>query len=80
MNQKIRLQPMDRVLLHEYYKGFVMDADIFMDMSNFREYTYVPERVDAYFDNDGNATILNISILYLESVIVKNRISKKFRK
>ncbi len=23
MNQKIRLQPMDRVLLHEYYKGFV---------------------------------------------------------
>ena len=50
MNQKIRLQPMDRVLLHEYYKGFVMDADIFMDMSNFREYTYDPERVDAYFD------------------------------
>lgn len=50
MNQKIRLQPMDRMLLHEYYKGFVMDADIFMDMSNFREYTYVPERVDAYFD------------------------------
>ena len=50
MNQKIRLQPMDRVLLHEYYKGFVMDADIFMDMSNFREYTYAPERVDAYFD------------------------------
>ena len=50
MNQKIHLQPMDRMLLHEYYKGFVMDADIFMDMGNFREYTYAPERVDAYFD------------------------------
>ena len=50
MNQKIHLQPMDRMLLHEYYQGFVMDADIFMDMSNFREYTYAPERVDAYFD------------------------------
>ena len=47
---KIHLQPMDRMLLHEYYKGFVMDADIFMDMRNFREYTYAPERVDAYFD------------------------------
>ena len=50
MNQKIHLQPIDRMLLHEYYKGFVMDADIFMDMSNFREYSYAPERVDAYFD------------------------------
>lgn len=47
---KITLQPLDRALLHEYYKDFVMDADIFMDMSNFREYTYSPERVDAYFD------------------------------
>ena len=50
MNQKIHLQPIDRMHLHEYYKGFVMDAEIFMDMRNFREYTYVPERVDAYFD------------------------------
>lgn len=47
---KIRLQPMDRALLHEYYKDFVMDADIFMDMGNFRAYTYSPERVDAYFE------------------------------
>ena len=47
MNQKIHLQPIDRMLLHEYYKGFVMDAEIFMDMRNFREYTYAPERVDA---------------------------------
>ena len=50
MNQQIRLRPMDRTLLHEYYKGFVMDADLFMDMSRFRAYTYAPERVDAYFD------------------------------
>ena len=47
---KVCLQPMDRSLLHEYYKNFVMDADIFMDMSNLRDYTYSPERVDAYFD------------------------------
>ena len=47
---KIYLQPIDRALLHEYYKHFVMDADIFMDMSNFREYVYSPEKVDAYYD------------------------------
>ena len=46
----IRLQPMERALLHEYYKGFAMDADIFMDMSRFREYIYSPERVEAYGD------------------------------
>ena len=50
MNQKIHLQPMERMLIHEYYKGFVMDADIFMDMRNFREYTYVPESVGVYYD------------------------------
>lgn len=47
---KVYLQPIDRALLHEYYKHFVMDADIFMDMSNFREYVYSPEKVDAYYD------------------------------
>lgn len=50
MNQTIYLHAMDRALLHEYYRGFVMDADIFMDMRSFREYSYAPERVDAYFD------------------------------
>ena len=46
----VSLQPIDRMLLHEYYKHFVMDADIFMDMSSFREYVYIPEKVDAYYD------------------------------
>ncbi|MBQ1409741.1 MAG: GNAT family N-acetyltransferase [Oscillospiraceae bacterium] len=50
MSNKISLQAMNRALLHEYYRGFVMDADIFMDMSQFREFHYDPERVDAYFE------------------------------
>lgn len=50
MDQEIRLHPMDRKLLHEYYQGFVMDTDIFMDMRRYREYSYAPEKVDAYFD------------------------------
>ena len=47
---RITLCPMDRSLLHEYYKDFVMDADIFMEMERFREYVYSPEKVDAYYD------------------------------
>ncbi len=50
MNQEIQLHPIDRTLLHEYYKDFVADADIYMDMSRFQEYTYSPERVDTHFD------------------------------
>ena len=50
MNQKIYLHAMDRVLLHEYYQGFVMDADIYIDMTNFRAYTYSSEKVNAYYD------------------------------
>ena len=47
---EITLCPMDRAILHEYYKDFVMDPDIFADMSRFQPYVYAPEKVDAYFD------------------------------
>ncbi|MBQ9300619.1 MAG: hypothetical protein IJ214_08915 [Clostridia bacterium] len=47
---KISLQPIGRALLHEYYSGFVMDADIFMDINKFQAYTCSPGKVDAYYD------------------------------
>ena len=46
----ISLRAMDRALLHEYYKGFERDPEIFADMSLLRDYRYSPEGVDAYFD------------------------------
>lgn len=47
---EIRLVPMKRALLHEYYQGFAMDADLFMDMRDFRPFVYEPARVDAYYE------------------------------
>lgn len=35
--------------LREYYRGFQMDPDVFMDMSRFREYRYDSEQVEAYY-------------------------------
>lgn len=46
----ITLTPMSRPLCHEYFRGFENDPDIFMDMSRFAPYEYVPERVDRYFE------------------------------
>ena len=45
----VRLGEMSLALLQEYYRGFQMDADVFMDMSRFREYRYDPERVEARY-------------------------------
>lgn len=36
-------------LMHEYYKGYANDPDIFMDMSNFKEFHYDADRIDAYY-------------------------------
>ncbi len=47
---QLRLQPMERALLHEYYRGFTSDPALFMDMSRFHEYVYSPQQVDAYYD------------------------------
>ena len=45
----VHLREMTLALLQEYYRGFQMDADVFMDMSRFREYRYDPGRVEAYY-------------------------------
>ena len=49
-NPEISLCQVTRARLHEYYKDFVSDPDIFMDMSRFSIYQYDPRRIDAYFD------------------------------
>ena len=48
--EEITLIPMDRELCHEFYRGFVNDPDIFMDMGKFYEFQYDPKWVDNYFD------------------------------
>lgn len=46
----ISLGRVTRKRMHEYYKNFVSDPDIFMDMSKYFEYQYSPERIDKYWE------------------------------
>ena len=50
---EITLQPMTRERMHELYRGFAFDPDIFMDMELYeknRDYRYDEAKVDALFD------------------------------
>lgn len=49
---KISLCPMTREMCHTFYKAFQNDPAIYMDMSRFRKYEYIPEKVDLYFDEN----------------------------
>ena len=49
----IELLPMTRARMHELYRGFAFDPDIFMDMTLYeknKNYGYDPQKVDALFD------------------------------
>ena len=49
----IELKPMTREKMHELYRGFMFDPNIFMDMELYeknKNYIYNPEKVDALFD------------------------------
>lgn len=42
----IRLCEMTKELARQYYKGFEMDPDLFMDIEKFRPYVYSAEKCD----------------------------------
>lgn len=46
----ITLREATRELVHIFYRGFVRDPDLFMDMSLFSSYHYDPQWADAYFE------------------------------
>ena len=51
----IQLLPMTRAYMHELFRGFVYDPDIFQDMSLYeraKKGGYDPKRVDAMFDRN----------------------------
>lgn len=51
----IRLSPMTRAYMHELFRGFVYDPDIFLDLSLYeraKDGGYDPKRVDALFDRN----------------------------
>ena len=52
--EEITLIPMSRELCHEFYRGFVNDPDIFMDMGKFYKFQYDPQWVDDYIDRQAS--------------------------
>ena len=49
----VELLPMTRERMHEMYRGFTLDPDIFMDMDLYEQKKnniYDPEKVDALYD------------------------------
>lgn len=48
----VTLCPMTREMCHTFYKGFRNDPSIYMDMSRFSEYEYIPEQVERYFEEN----------------------------
>ena len=49
----VELLPMTRERMHEMYRGFTLDPDIFMDMDLYemkKNYVYDPVKVDALYD------------------------------
>lgn len=47
---EISLEPMTKQLCHEFFREFENDDVIFADLSNFKEYEYNEDHVNAYFE------------------------------
>ena len=53
ISMNVELLPMTRERMHEMYRGFTLDPDIFMDMDLYEQKKnniYDPEKVDALYD------------------------------
>ncbi len=70
---EIRLAPMTREYMHELFRGFVYDPDIFLDLSLYERVKncgYDPQKVDNLFDRHSKeADRLSFAVLLGEKVI-----------
>lgn len=60
----VSLGRVTRKRMHEYYKNFVSDPDIFMDMNKYFEYHYDPARVDRYWETRKKQRTEKTSLCY----------------
>ena len=69
----IRLAPMTRAYMHEFFRGFEYDPDIFQDLSLYertKSSGYDPEKADALFERRSReADRLSFAVLLGETVI-----------
>ena len=69
----IRLSPMTREYMHDLFRGFVYDPDLFLDLSLYEKVknsAYDPQKVDALFDrHSGEKDRRSFAVLLEDEVI-----------
>ena len=67
---ELELVPMTRERMHEYYRGFVTDPDLFMDETLVRPYRYDSAKVDAFYDKRQTRTDAVSFAVLLDGAVV----------
>ena len=69
MEPEITLTPMTARMYHAFFRDYQNDADLYLDKSEFREYTYNRETVDAYIQRQIALKRLPFAILYGDEMV-----------
>lgn len=69
MEPEITLKPMTAQMYHAFFRDYQNDADLYLDKSEFREYTYNRETVDAYIRRQIALKRLPFAILYGDEMV-----------
>lgn len=69
MEPKITLKPMTAQMYHAFFREYQNDSDLYLDKSEFREYTYDRENVDVYFQRQIARKRLPFAILYGDEMV-----------
>lgn len=69
MEPEITLTPMTARMYHTFFRDYQNDADLYLDKSEFREYTYNRETVDAYIQRQIALKRLPFAIMYGDEMV-----------
>lgn len=69
MEPEVTLKPMTAQMYHAFFRDYQNDADLYLDKSEFREYTYNRETVDAYIQRQIALKRLPFAILYGDEMV-----------
>lgn len=69
MEPEITLTPMTARMYHAFFRDYQNDADLYLDKSEFREYTYNRETVDAYIQRQIALKRLPFAIMYGDEMV-----------
>ena len=69
MEKEITLQPMTPEMYHAFFREYRNDPDLYLDKTNFVEYEYEKEKVDAYIRRQQEMKRLPFAIVYGEEMV-----------